>query len=96
MQYYVYLLRIAVDRAPYEPHLPAHLRYLDALDAAGTLVLSGPFGDRSGGMVMIRTETAEAARAVAEGDPLVAEGVDTYELKEWRLTGGRLDRLRVG
>ena len=96
MHYYVYLLRIVVDRATYEPHLPAHLAYLDALDAAGTLVLSGPFGDRSGGMVMIRAETAEAARTVAERDPLVVEGVDSFELKEWRLTGGHLERLRIG
>ncbi|HEX6291605.1 MAG TPA: YciI family protein [Herpetosiphonaceae bacterium] len=95
MNYYVYILTIIVERSAYEVHLPAHLDYLRQLDAAGTLVLSGPFTDRRGGMVMIRAESEAAARAVAEADPLVAQGVDTYELRGWRLTGGDLQRLQL-
>lgn len=93
MNYYIYLLTIVVERAVYEPHLPAHGAYLQQLDANGTLVLSGPFADRKGGMVLIRAESEDAARAIAEADPLVLHGVDRYELRQWRITGGTLDRL---
>lgn len=95
MSYYIYLLTIVVERSVYEPHLPAHRAYLQQLDAAGALVLSGPFGDRKGGMVMVRAESEAAARALAEADPLVRQGVDTYELRHWRITGGDLDRLQL-
>lgn len=95
MNYYVYLLTIVVDRSAYEVHLPAHREYLQQLDAAGVLVLSGPFADKRGGMVLIRAASEDAARAVAERDPLVAAGVDTYELRQWRITGGDLARLRL-
>ena len=93
MCYFVYLLRIVVDRATYEPHLPAHFLYLQRLDAAGTLVLSGPFADRTGGMIVVRAASREEACAIAEADPLVANGVDEYDLREWRLTGGDPARI---
>jgi uncharacterized protein YciI len=93
---FVYKLRIVVDRAIYEPHLPAHLAYLEELDAAGVLALSGPFGDRTGGMVVVRAAWLEAARVIAERDPLVAGGVDSYELYEWRITRGDPERLEIG
>lgn len=95
MNYYVYILTIAVERSEYEVHLPAHLDYLQRLDADEALVLSGPFTDRRGGMVMIRAESEAAARAIAEADPLVSSGVDTYELRHWRLTRGDLQRLAL-
>lgn len=95
MNYYVYLLTIVVERSAYEPHLPAHSAYLRRLDAAGALVLSGPFADRRGGMVLIRAASEAEARAMAEGDPLVVAGVDTYELRQWRVTGGDLARLQL-
>ncbi len=95
MNYYVYVLTIAVERSVYEVHLPAHRHYLEQLHADGTLVLSGPFTDRRGGMVLIRAPSEAAARAIAEADPLVKHGVDTYELRHWRITGGDPQRLQL-
>jgi len=96
MHYFVYWLQIVAERSIYERYLPAHMAYLRDLDAADVLVLSGPFTDRTGGMIIIRAETLDDARAVVEADPLVASGVDRYELREWRITGGQTDRIRVG
>lgn len=93
MGYYVYLLTIVVERSVYEPYLAAHGEYLRRLDADGTLVLSGPFADKRGGMVMLRASSDDEARRIAEADPLVAAGVDSYELRRWRVTGG--DPLRL-
>lgn len=95
MNYYVYLLTIVVERSAYEAHLPDHSAYLRELDAAGALVLSGPFADRRGGMVLIRAQSEADARAIAEADPLVARGVDSYDLRQWRVTGGDPQRLQL-
>jgi len=83
-------LTIQVERAVYEPHLPLHLGYLQELKQRGTLLLSGPFADRTGGLVMVRAASREEAESLALADPLVKSGVDGYELFEWQITGGVL------
>lgn len=85
---YLIRLTIIVDRAQYEPYLPAHLDYLRGLKQKRILLLSGPFADRSGGMVLIRAASREEAEAIAQNDPLVRNGVDTYEIREWVITDG--------
>ena len=82
-------LTIIVDRAIYEPYLPAHLDYLQELKARGALLLSGPFADRTGGLVLIEAGSRAEAEAIAQADPLVSNNVDSYELREWLITEGR-------
>lgn len=86
---YLVHLTIIVDRAIYEPHLPDHLAYLAELKAAGHLLLSGPDTDRTGGFVLLRADSLEQARELAERDPLVARGLDSYTLSAWRITDGQ-------
>lgn len=86
---FVIKLTIIVERAQYEPYLPAHLAYLQDLKARGALLLSGPFADRTGGMVIITANSREEAEALAQADPLVANQVDRYELREWLITEGQ-------
>ncbi len=88
-------LTIVVDRATYEPHLPAHLDYVQELKRRGILVLSGPFEDRTGGMVLVQADSYEAAEEIARHDPLVSSGVDRYELREWRITDGLTENVIV-
>jgi uncharacterized protein YciI len=85
---FVIELTIIVERTLYTPHLPAHLAYLQQLKQRGVLLLSGPFADRQGGMVIIQAETSAAAEAIAQADPLVSSGVDSYTLREWVITDG--------
>jgi uncharacterized protein YciI len=92
---YMIKLAIVVDRAVYEPHLPAHFAHLAELKARGALLLSGPFTDRTGGMVLIQAASREEAEAIAQADPLVASRVDTYELREWLITDGRPEDIEV-
>src|SRR4051812_45069653 len=92
---YIVKLTIIVDRAVYEPHLPAHLAYLQGLKARGVLLLSGPFADRTGGMVVIRAASRAEAEAIAQADPLVANQVDSYELREWLITEGQPEDIVV-
>ena len=92
---YMIKLTIVVDRAVYEPHLPAHMAYLQELMARGALLLSGPFTDRTGGMVLVSAASHAEAEAIAQADPLVANQVDTYELREWLITEGRPEEVVV-
>jgi uncharacterized protein len=92
---YMIKLTIVVDRAIYEPHLPAHLAYLQSLKTRGALLLSGPFADRTGGMVVVNAASYAEAEAIAQADPLVANQVDSYELREWRITDGRPEEIVV-
>lgn len=62
---------------------PAHLDYLDKLYKENKVVMAGPFADKKGGMVIYRADSPEEAKALAETDPVVAEGARTLELREW-------------
>ncbi len=90
---YLVLLTIIVDRAIYEPHLPDHLEHLAVLKAAGQLLLSGPATDRTGGFLLLQADSPAAAEALVQRDPLVARGLDRYEIREWRITDGQPDRI---
>lgn len=92
---FIITLTIIVDRATYEPFLPAHLEYLAALKQAGSLLLSGPFLNRTGGMVIVQAESLQAAEEIARNDPLVQNGVDSYELTEWLITDGVPEAIEI-
>ena len=62
-----------------------HIEHLRRLDDQGKLVLAGPFEDYPGGMVIVRADSLEAARQIAESDPFVSEGVRTFEIRTWLL-----------
>ena len=81
---------IALRRKP-ECHLTPelikqHVAHLKRLDERGQLVLCGPFADGAGGMVIIKAESLEAAVAVAEADPFVSSGMESYEVRTWYLS----------
>ena len=79
--------------------LPAHLEYMIGLEKRGVLFASGPLSDGAGppsgaGLTILRVASAEEARALAEADPFVRNGLRSFELKEWTIMEGSLG-LRV-
>lgn len=80
--------------------IPAHLEYMIGLEKRGVLFASGPLSDgtagppNGAGLTILRVASAAEARALADADPLVANGLRTYELKEWTLMEGTLG-LRI-
>ena len=76
--------------------LPAHLAYQKELEAAGVLVMAGPVSDASGemmeaeGMVIYRAESLEAARAIADRDPMHEAGARSYTVRKWLVNEGSL------
>ncbi|MFW9914505.1 MAG: YciI family protein [Candidatus Thorarchaeota archaeon] len=68
--------------------LPAHLEHLETLKKDGTLIISGPFviPEKSGGMMIFRAESFDAAKEIMESDPFIVEGVEDYDLCELAMT----------
>lgn len=76
--------------------LPDHLAYQQAQEDAGNLVLAGPMSDETGtqmqgmGMIVYRAESFEAAKALADADPMHKTGHRTYTLRKWMINEGQL------
>ena len=72
------------------PCLGEHLRWMIALEKEGKVFASGPFdvGTSGDGMTILRADNAEEARAIAERDPFVVNGIRTYEIREWMVMEG--------
>ena len=77
-----------------QANLPAHLEYQRSQEIAGTLAFAGPLSDLTGelmqgtGMIVYRAESMEAARAIADGDPMHSSGARTYVLRKWLINEG--------
>lgn len=77
--------------------LPPHLAYQKTLEDEGTLVFAGPLSDPSGqewsgeGLIVYRAGSIDEARRIADGDPMHAKGLRTYELRAWLLNEGSLN-----
>jgi uncharacterized protein len=72
--------------------LPAHLEHQVKLEKAGIMFGAGPManedGSPAGGLIVIRAESFEAARAIADTDPLHKAGLRTYTIRRWTVNEG--------
>lgn len=81
--------------------LPDHLAYQADLERAGSLAFAGPMSDETGehmqgmGLIIYRAESLDAARALADGDPMHKSGARSYVLRRWMINEGSLT-LSVG
>jgi uncharacterized protein YciI len=63
-----------------------HARFMDSLFDDGRVILAGPFVDGTGSMVILASESAEAARAMLQDDPWTLQDIlVTGEAKEWTI-----------
>ena len=63
--------------------VPAHYAFLQSLRDRGILEQAGPFTDRSGGAYVFQADSLEAARAIAEQDPLHIHDCSGVTVREW-------------
>lgn len=81
--------------------LPEHLAYQAELERSGSLAFAGPMSDESGenmqgmGLIIYRAETLDAARVLADNDPMHKTGARTYVMRRWMINEGSLN-LSVG
>ncbi|WCB36898.1 YciI family protein [Gordonia polyisoprenivorans] len=63
-----------------------HHAFIDARLASGELVCSGPRIPATGGLIIFRGTDPAVAREVLNADPLVRDGVATYDITAFRAT----------
>lgn len=61
-----------------------HHAFLNQLRDKGTLELSGPFTDKSGGAYIIKAENFEQAKKIAFEDPLHLTNSSKITVYEWK------------
>ncbi|MBS3649970.1 hypothetical protein KEU06_15255 [Pseudaminobacter sp. 19-2017] len=67
---------------------PAHVAYLNELNAAGTLKFAGPFlddaGKPCGSLVAVEAADIAAAKSLAENDPYAKAGLfEQVDIRPW-------------
>jgi len=65
-----------------------HLEYLEGLAQAGVVLLAGrtqTADEKTFGLVVFQSESDDAARRIADGDPAVARGVMRAEVYPYRI-----------
>jgi uncharacterized protein len=73
---------------------PAHREYLAGLQQQGKLVISGPFSDDRGGLLVYEADTpAQVEKLIAE-DPFARHGVFvSWEIRPWNVVFVNRDLL---
>jgi uncharacterized protein YciI len=88
-RYFLVLLQMAPGKTLSSDVLRSHAAHLSELDRSGRLVLAGPVPERPGGLIVLSVASLDDARAVADEDPMVRGGYQTYELGTWLLANRR-------
>lgn len=80
--------------APIREHIDRHLAYQAELEADGTMFAAGPIATDDErqwlgeGMFAYRADSIEAARRLADGDPMHQTGARSYRIRPWLLNEG--------
>ena len=61
-----------------------HRAFLKELQAAGKLIASGPFNPRTGGLLLLKTDTPIQAEMMLRGDPFNVKGLASYSIRQWK------------
>jgi uncharacterized protein YciI len=85
-RYYLIFLNL-VPGKPLTPEVVSlHAAHLTKLDKDGKLVLAGPIPERAGGLIVLRTKSIAEAKAIADEDPMIRGGYQSYELGTWLMS----------
>ena len=96
LEWYVVISTPVVSAQLLKEQLPAHLAYQSQLEENGSLAFAGPLSDPSGdemqgmGMIVYQAESLDAARVLAEADPMHASGARKFTLQRWLVNEGGL------
>ncbi|WP_413615570.1 YciI family protein [Halomonas cupida] len=71
------------DISEVEPHMAAHMEYIDHYYAAGVFVASGRKVPRTGGVILAVAESREALEAIVARDPFCIHHLVEVEIIEF-------------
>ena len=92
----LYVVESTPAKAPEDVQatLPDHLAYQREQEIAGNLAFAGPLSDMTGelmqgtGLIVYRAESLEAARTLAENDPMHKTGARSFTIRRWLINEG--------
>ena len=93
---YVVLTKPAGGMEEVRENLQKHLKYQFELEANGSMFAAGPFADdneqewEGEGMVILRANSLDEARAIAENDPMHKSGARTFRVRPWMMNEGSI------
>jgi uncharacterized protein YciI/ketosteroid isomerase-like protein len=93
--YQVISLTVAPGKSLPPEVIAKHDLHLALLERQGKLLLAGPVPQRPGGLIVLQVDSLDEARGIADADPLVEGGFETYELGTWIIHAGRLAAAHV-
>ena len=83
--WFLVLRRAVQPRDQWTASLDEHLGWMREQHEAGAIVMSGPSGDRTPGIYLVRAASRQAVEAIASGDPFNAADHCTFDLIEWHV-----------
>lgn len=85
-RYFLISLKMVPWRSLSPEVMDLHAAHLSELDRTGRLFLAGPVPEIPGGLIVLRVASLADARAIAEEDPLVRGGYQTFEVGTWLMS----------
>jgi uncharacterized protein len=83
---YAAIAKYTADASIIAKARPAHRQYLTGLQDAGKLLISGPFADDSGGLLVYEADNPEQVEAMLREDPFARQGVFlSWEIRAWNV-----------
>jgi uncharacterized protein YciI len=83
---YAAIVQYTSDASAIAKARPAHRQYLTGLEEQGRLVISGPFADDRGGLLVYEAEDPEEVQRLIAADPFAASGVFvSWEIRPWNV-----------
>lgn len=95
-QLYVVLTKPVSGLDAVRENLAEHLAYQLELERKNIMFAAGPFADDNAqewegeGMVIIRADSLDQARQIAEADPMHKSGAREFRLRPWLLNEGSI------
>lgn len=91
---YAAIAQYTTDAATIAKARPAHREYLSGLVQQGKLVMSGPYSDDSGGLLIYEAESPDEAKKLVTDDPFARQGVFvSWEIRPWNVVFVNRDLL---
>ena len=99
MKLYVIETRGVPERASeLRDFLPAHLDHQVDLERRGIMFGAGPLyaegstgGPPMAGMIIVRADSFDEAKSIADADPMHENGIRTYTIRQWSLNEGTIN-----
>jgi uncharacterized protein YciI len=85
-RYYLIFLNLVPGKPLTTEVVNLHAAHLTKLDRDGKLVLAGPIPERAGGLIVLRAKSIAEAKAIADEDPMIRGGYQSYELGTWLMS----------